>query len=449
MPTISALGIGSGLDLNGLLDQLENAERQKLAPITEQKNSYETKISAYGQVKSVVSELQAAAKKLEDDTVFEGVKSAVTGDSVTVTTGANALPGTFQVEVNNLARGYSIATTGLADQEVNLGAGSISFTLGDGTETTINIEADSSSLQDIRNAINESDAGVQASIVNDGSGTPYRLVLAASETGTDGAISAIDFGDLAGSLTTDAATEVTAQNASLTVNGISITSQSNAVEDAIQGVTLNLIEEGSSTVTYNRDIAGAVDAVEKFVNAYNKMQEKFDDLTAFNAESGEAGDLLGDGTLRSIQARIRSVLNGGVEDGTFSRLSDIGVTLELGGELKLDKDALKEIATNQPQALANFFAGVSGGDEGIADKLSDRLDSVLDKFGLLDNATSALNENIKRLDQRYGRVETTIERTVERYRVQFGQLDSMIGRMNSTSAYLAQQFEAMNAQLNG
>ncbi len=449
MATISALGIGSGLDLNGLLDQLDSAERQKLAPITQQKNSYETKISAYGQVKSVVSDLQAAVAKLENDTVFEGVKSAVTGESVTVTTGANALPGTFQVEVNNLARSYSIATTGLADQETNLGAGSISFTLGDGTQATIDIAADSSSLQDIRNAINESDAGVQASIVNDGSGTPYRLVLAAKETGTDGAISTIDFGDLAGSLATDAATEITAQNASLTVNGISITSQSNAVEEAIQGVTLNLIEEGSSTVTYNRDIAGAVDAVEKFVNAYNKMQEKFDTLTAYNAESGEAGDLLGDGTLRSIQARIRGVLNGGVDGGSFNRLSDIGVTLELGGELKLDKDELKEIATNQPQALSDFFAGVSGGEDGIADKLSDRLDLVLDKFGLLDNATSALNENIKRLDQRYSRVESTIERTVERYRVQFGQLDSMIGRMNSTSAYLTQQFEAMNAQLNG
>lgn len=447
MPTISSLGIGSGLDLNGLLDQLQRAEREKLVPLTDQKRSYRAKISAYGQLKSVLSQLQTSADKLSDNSFFSGVKVNVTGDAVTANPSNTTPAGTYQLEVTALARTYSIATTGIVDQKADLGAGTITLSLGTGQITTIEIGAEDSSLIDIRDAINASNAKVSASIVNDGGATPFRLILSAAETGTEASITAIDFGDLSASLATDPVTEITAQNAALTVNGISITSQSNEIDESIQGVTLKLVEVGSATLLFERDTAAISKAIERFVADYNKLQEKIAELTHYDAETEDAGDLLGDRTTRSIQSGLRFGLSSGGGGGPFSSLSDIGISRELGGALKIDEDVLKDIIADQGQALADFFAGDDDLVDGLADNLGGRLHQMLKDAGLLDNAEDALTTNIEILDQRYERVEETIEATIERYRRQFGQLDALVATMQATSSYLAQQFDVMNAQL--
>ncbi|KKL70681.1 hypothetical protein LCGC14_2102510, partial [marine sediment metagenome] len=284
---------------------------------------------------------------------------------------------------------------------------------------------------------------VTASIVNDGTASPYRLVLASTETGSDGAITSIDFGDLAGSLTADAGTEITAENATLTVNGIDIVSQTNKVEDAIQGVTLTLTEVDSASLSLDRDTVAITKTIEKFVKAYNNLQENVSSLSSFDQDTDVTGTLLGESTLRSVQVQLRSVLSEGVGNGALGTLSDVGITLQLDGSLEIDEDALAEIVENQGGALSNFFAGLSLSEDGLADNLGDKLDNILKANGLLENRTNALEASVKRFDQRYDRVEEMIDATVDRYRTQFGQLDALISRMNSTSNYLTQQFEMM------
>ena len=182
MASISSLGIGSGLDLNGLLDQMESAERQQLAPITQQQKSYQAKISAYGTLEGKLDDFREAAAKLADSQQFDAVKSNVSGDALTAVVGEDALPGTHDIVVNNKARAYSIATQGVTDKTEKLGAGAISFTLGNGDNFSIDVGEYQSSLEGIRDAINEAGKGVQASLVNDGSGQPHRLVLSAAST---------------------------------------------------------------------------------------------------------------------------------------------------------------------------------------------------------------------------------------------------------------------------
>ena len=126
-----------------------------------------------------------AAAKLSDSQQFDAVKSNVSGDALTAVVGEDALPGTHDIVVNNKARAYSIATQGVTDKTEKLGAGAISFTLGNGDNFSIDVGEDQSSLEGIRDAINEAGKGVQASLVNDGSGQPHRLVLSATDTGTD------------------------------------------------------------------------------------------------------------------------------------------------------------------------------------------------------------------------------------------------------------------------
>ncbi|TGD73157.1 flagellar hook protein [Mangrovimicrobium sediminis] len=447
MSTISALGIGSGLDLNGLLDQLETAEREKLVPIVEQKNSYQSKISAFGQLRSSLASFQAAAEKLNNSSLFGGVKSSVSGDALTAAATSGAQPGSYQVNVSQLARAYSVATAGVADRDADLGAGTVSISLANGDSLSVELGAEDSSLEALRDAINEQDAGVRASIVNDGGDSPYRLVLTSATEGEDAAISSVDFGDLSASLALDPVTEVTARNAEFSVNGVDVTSQTNQVEGALEDITLVLAEEGEATVTINPNTKAIEDAITGFVSAYNKLQNSIGDLTRFDADSGVAGQLLGDNTLRSVSTRLRSVFVEGVEEGALQRLTDVGITLQLDGTLEIDEEALGELVETGLSDLQDFFAGDSS-TSGLAGKLGGTLDDMLESSGLLETATGGLESRIDSLDDRYDRVELSIERTMNRYRMQFAQLDSLVANMNSTSSYIAQQFDILNAQLN-
>ena len=448
MASISSLGIGSGLDLNGLLDQMESAERQQLTPITQQQKSYQAKISAYGTLENKLTAFREAATKLSDSQQFDAVKSSVSGDALSAVVGEEALPGTHDIVVNNKARAYSIATQGVADKSEPLGAGAISFTLGNGDNFSVEVGEEQSSLEGIRDAINDAGKGVQASLVNDGSGQPHRLVLSATETGTDAAIASVDFGTggLGDALAVDAGTEVLAVNASLSVNGIDIESQSNRVEGAVQGLTLTLKEEGTSTISVTRDTAGIKKAVTSFVESYNSLQESIDSLTRYDQETGTSGQLLGDTTLRGIESRIRGVMGGVVSGGEFGALGDIGVDLTIDGTLEVDEEKLDAVVADNLGDLADFFSG-AGESEGLAARLDTTLGKMLGDSGTLENATSGLEDRIEGLGERYLRTEERIDSTIARYREQFSKLDAMIAEMNSTSSYLTQQFDALNAQL--
>ena len=447
MASISALGIGSGLDLNGLLDQLATAERQKLNPIARQRQSYEAKISAFGKLESALSQFQEAAAKLKEPEQFRTVTQRLTGDALTASSQDGAALGTYQIEVHHLAQGYSIATAGVADEKSALGGGNVSFTLGNGDTFTIDIDADDSSLEDIRDAINDAGKGVQASLVNDGGDTPWRLVLASENTGEQAAVADIQFsGELGASLSLDASTEVQARNASMTINGISIQSQGNVVEEAIEGVALTLSEAGSATLEISRNNSAVEKAVKDFVNAYNALQKGMTSLTRFDASTGDAGELLGNSTLRTVQSQLRAVLSAGVEEGDLTLLSDVGISLQLDGTLKINEDDLKDVVSDNLSGLSRLFAG-AGKQDGLADTLHDTIEDMLRDNGLIDTATTGLDSSIAGLERQYQRTEERIDATIARYRTQFARLDSMVAQMNSVSSYLTQQFDMMNAQI--
>lgn len=460
MASISSLGIGSGMDLNGLLDQLKSAERQQLQPLVTQQKSYQAQVSAFGKLESALSSFQDAAAKLNDASLYESLSTSVTGESVSATASSEAQAGTYDVNVTNLARAQSLATDGFTALDTELGSGTMTIEVGTGDKAqtlTLNIAQADSTLEGIRDAINAEGAGVTASIVNDGGASPYRLVLSSDETGTEAAIQTVDFASDAGDSALDnklsygvanstMAETVAAEDAALTVNGIAITSQSNTVEGAIQGVTLDIAETGESTVRVEQDNLAVRDAVSGFVKAHNDLQGTIDKLTSFNAETGAAGTLLGDGTLRSIESRLREVLTDTVDSGTFDRLTDVGISRQLDGTLELDDETLDDVIANDRQSLTDFFAGTETAD-GLSDILEGTLGRILDDGGTLDNATTGLESRIEGLDERKARMERSIDRTIDRYRTQFSQLDGMIASMNQTSTYLAQQFSALDAQL--
>lgn len=463
MSTITALGVGSGLDLSGLLDQLRDAERGKLAPLQAQREQQQAKISAYGQLQSALTKFQDSVAKLNDASLFQSLSTNVRGDAFTATAGKTAQPGTFSVEVTQLARAGTLATqrvesasAAIVDADTQLELTFAGMAPGD-APLKIDIAA-GASLEGIRDAINaDKEAGVTASIVNDGSG--YRLALNSTETGADASITSTNFFDILGA---DAQAAITAdndaepgsniviaqagQNAKLKVNGIDIVSSSNRVEGAIQGVTLNLeqtTEAGQPiTLRVEQDTLKVREAVSGFVKAFNDLKGTIGKLTAFNAETGQAGELNGDSAVRTIESRLRGVLAGGVGDGELRTLSQVGISLQRDGTLKLDDDKLGELVTGNMAALGEFFAGADS-KGGLAGQLNTTLGQLLDGNGIVKRSISGAESRVKSIGERYERMELSIERTIDRYRVQFGQLDSMIAQMNQTSAYLTQQFDML------
>lgn len=443
--TISTLGVGSGLDLNGILTQLQSAERMKLKPILQERAQLQSKISAFGSLKGALSDLQNAMEKLGKPETYSASTSSVTGDAVKAAANADAAKGNYNVTVNTLATTYSIATEGIADKETNLGATTITIDMQDGSQLSLDVAHSKSSLEEIKDAINDLEGGVTATLINDGSGTPYRLSLSSTESGTDAAITNVDFGALNGTLNLDAATEVAAVNANFDVNGVNITSQSNQVEDAIEGVTLTLEEVGESTVSIELDEESVKKAVESFVLKYNALDKTIDELRAYDAATGKGGPLMGNSTLYNAESQVDSVLSEAGTEGAFALLSELGIEKELDGTLKINKDEFNEIIDNNLGDLEKFFAGTDGVG-GMAEKLDNVLETLLEEDGLVDAATEGLESTLDSLEERQASAERMIDSTIERYRSSFARLDGMVASMNAAGGMLMSQLNALSSQ---
>ncbi|MCM2971549.1 flagellar filament capping protein FliD [Larsenimonas suaedae] len=464
MASISSLGVGAGLDLGSLLNQLQSAERSRLAPIATQQNSYNAKLTGYGKLSSALESFQTAAKALGDPSLYQSKSAASESTAFSAALGENAQEGSYSVKVNRLATAQSLATTGQASRTDTIGtgdAGKLTITVGDKT-TEVVLGSDNSSLEGIRDAINGSDAGVTASIINDGSGTPHRLVLSSETTGESSQITTSFAYDsllatdttMANMLNYDSADKsgnlietVAAQNAEVVINGLTVTSNTNTVEEAIQGVTLSLTEtnETAETLSVSQDKDTIKGAFEELVSSYNALQKVIDTQTKFDAENGRNGALFGESSVRNMQVQIRGAFNTSTEGTGFNYMAQIGVSLNSDGELEIDSDKLDKAIASDSAGVAELMAGADG-ESGVAGIMTSTMDRILGDDGLIDSVKDNINNRLDSLSKRYDQVSASIDATVSRYRKQFNDLDVMMSSINSTSNYLSQQFSAMNAQ---
>lgn len=455
--TITSLGVGSGLDLDSILDSLqESKEASLLTPITNQETSVNAEITAYGTLTSALTKLQTAAAALADSSLFESLTTTLSGSGVTAATTSDAEAGTYKLEVTQLAQAQSLSTDGVASKTTALGTGTLTLQVGSADAVSITLDSSNNTLEGIRDAINSADAGVTASIVNDGSGTPYRLVLTSDSTGTESEMTVTYSGDdstdqLSSLLGYDGSSgnmteTVEALDAELTINGISITSQSNTVEGALQGVTLSLSATGSSqTLTIAQDTDAILDAITDFVDAYNDFVSTVDDLTSYDADADTAGELLGDSTTRRISTELASDLYSSIGSGTYTYLSQLGISLEVDGTLLIDEDTLTDAIQNNPDAVSQFFIGTDG-TSGFINQVTDDLDNYLDEdTGLIAARTDSLESKLEQLEERYEEKQALIDSEMARWTEQFTQLDTLISQLTSTADYLTTQFDALNS----
>lgn len=449
MATISSAGLGSGLDINGIITKLMEVESQPLKALAVKEASYQAKISAYGSVKSSLGSLQSAVEKLADADTYSAFSASSTDmDIVDVSlSGTPNGTGNYSVTVNQLAKYHTLRTNGnYTASSDTFNTGTLSISINGGTAVDITIDSSNNTLSGIRDAINDADAGVTASIVSDG--TYQRLILTSQTLGSSGDIdvSVTDSGSggsfaLSDFATANLVTLQGADDAELVINGLTITRSSNTVSDAIEGVTLELTATGSATVKVAPDTASVVSAFDDFVSAFNEAKQQIASLTQYNAETGQGSVLTGDATLRNLQSRLNQLVFSSVSDitGDIASLSDLGITLQDDGTLSLDTATLTSMLNDENVDVVSLMTQTTDGNEGIAVSFDTTLTAWLETDGLIDSRTEGIQASIEALQDRYETMERRLKDIEERYRAQFSALDSLIASLNQTSQYLTQQ----------
>ena len=394
---LSSLGVGSGLDAAALVQSIMKAEQVPLNSLNNKKVDLNSKLTAYAQVNANLTQFKTAIAALSTPQSFQNYTLS-SNDPASISTSISGKPiaGVYNVEVNQLAQGQKLIGQGQASVDAVVGTGTVSFSFGsisDGTLTsdgkyqdatftnngsptkTITIDSSNNTLAGIRNAINASGFGVTASIVNDGSNTPYHLVITNNQTGEtqsmkisvgDQAVGSTGLSDLLnydpsqndGQAFSQARK---AQNANIKVDGIAISKSSNTITDAIEGVslTLNKINTGNpSSIYISKDTSALSTKLQTLVTQYNNLISFIDTQTKYDTAQKKGAVLYGEASLRSIKYQIRSILTSAVPQGTgkYTSLSQLGIAFQKDGTLALDASKMQAALDNNSDEISKLFA---------------------------------------------------------------------------------------------
>lgn len=450
MASIVSTGIGSGLDIAGIVQQLVAAEGQPVeSRLGQQEARVQSKLSAFGSLTSALSEFGDTLDIMRDLSSFLTRKAVSANESVFgAVADGDALPASYDVEVVQIAQAQKLTSGAFADADTAIGTGTLDITVGTAT-FSLEITDENNTLSGIRDAINSAtdNAGVAASIVNadagsflilSGTKTGLANTITVNQSGGDGGLAALEYDPGAG---LNALTETIAASDSLVrIDGFDVAGSSNSVVGAVQGVTIDLLAADAGTsysLTIVNDEAAARETVTKFVDTYNGLVSLLDDLTSYNPELEQAGPLLGDATVRGVRDQIRRELSSAVRDldAGFSTLTEIGVELQLDGTLQVDDTRLSQALGDDFAKFGQLFATT----DGYAVRLGDVVERYIGTDGLIVSRTDGLNNQIddigdqrEALDLRLASLETRLFR-------QFNALDSLLGQLQSTSSFLTQQ----------
>ncbi|VAW89294.1 Flagellar hook-associated protein FliD [hydrothermal vent metagenome] len=386
MASISSPGIGSGLDINGLIASVIEAER---TPATNRlalkEATYQAQLTAYGSLKGALSSFNSALNSISSINAFSAVStSSSDADIVSADATDKAANSSYRIKVSALAQPHTLVTTGFSNITEVVGTGTVTFKFGttdyvespegynsfiqnaDKPTTSVTIDATNNTLEGIRDAVNNANVGVSASIIYDG--TNYRLTYASTDTGAassmevtvdDPSLSALEFNSTA----TNLEQTLAGQDAAMTINGLAVTSATNVVKEAVSGVTFNLkqaqlAEDAAVNIDVSRNNNTVSNAVQNFVAEYNALLGIMNELNSYNADTQQGGILLGDSVLRSVEGRLRREVNNTIEglSSRFQSLAEIGITTERDGTLEVDNSKLDAAVSSSPEAVGYLFA---------------------------------------------------------------------------------------------
>src|ERR1700677_2044630 len=451
---ITSTGIGSGLDISAIVTALTSsygaAQTNELS--TEQ-TTLNAQVSAFGTFSSALSTLQATLSTLEDPSQLAGYDATVADKTIaSATTDSDAVPGTYSLEVQNLATAASLTSQAFSSAGAAIGTGTLTLAVG-GASTSITIDSSDDTVSGIASAINSAsnNPGVTASVISTSGGA--RLVISGTSTGAANAITVTQSGGDGGlsSLVYDPTDDVTnltqtqaAQDANFTLNGYAATSASNVVTGAITGVTLDLIGTSAAntptTLSISADPSAAATSIGTFVTAVNGVISAIQSLTGYDASTQTAGPLNGNATLESFQDQLENILdtvNLGNNTGGIASLADLGITADATtGQLDTDSTTLNNALTANLTAVGNLL----GGTNGLATQLNNLINQYTGPAGLLSSINQGLQTSLSNVSQQQTALQAELATYSATLTAQYNAMDTAVAALKETQTYLTAEF---------
>ncbi|OCX94047.1 MAG: branched-chain alpha-keto acid dehydrogenase subunit E2 [Pseudomonas sp. CO183] len=462
-------GIGSGIDINSIVKSMVAAERApKESQLANLEKKTTTQITAIGALKSAISDFQAALGALNKSELFQA-RSAMSSksDFVSVSASTKAGAGSYQVEVKELATSSKVALAAVsntAEAAARFGSGLLEIKLGREGSFDVTVDESNNTLAGIRDAINKqgTNKGITATIVTDDEGA--RLVLSSSKTGADKDITVVPKPTGGGEGEHEESLNVLrfdgevdeddpkgarilarAQSAVITVDGLTITSEANKVEGAIEGVTLDLKSKTADkeplTINVAEDKAVVKKQIQSFVDSYNKLMGVINAQTRVtgvgDGKTPVTGALVGDATARTLLGAVRGELTNVQGGGALRAMADLGITTQKDGTLKIDDAKLSKVMNSNFTELPALFTG----EKGLATRLDEKLKPYTQTGGILEQRNKVMTETISKIDKQKVDLDRRITSLQDRLYKQFNAMDALVGKMASTSSSLLASLE--------
>lgn len=465
---IQSLGVGSGLDVNSIITQLLAIERQPLTRLQRAASGVETEISAFGNIRSKAEAVGSATEALADEDTWRKTAVNLNGaDEFRVTASGDAAPVTLDVEITSLALRQSISTKAFSSPTSTVGTGILTIQLGswsagfgaftpdaDAAPVEVSIGYGQDTLTGIRDAINAAAAGVTASILTDANGS--RLVIRSGATGAEQGFristhgSTAEFDALSFTEQTDPASAAGAQgntrasNLRGRINGVGVESTTNTLSNVLSGISIEATRTTPSarTVSIAPDRADMKSKVDAFVTAFNDLMSFIKAQTAYNESTKTASALQGDRATLLVQSQLRGAIASTTEASeVFTRLSDIGITLQGDGRLQVNSGKLDKALEDLEEVARLFSRDESGtSQDGLALRISALVDQMTSPDGAIDRKQSTLRDRLTRNKDDQARLEDRIADVEARLRAQYSALDTKMSKLNGLGSYITQQF---------
>jgi len=477
MATISSPGLGSGLDVKSIVTQLVAIERNPINALNVQKANLQDKLSSFGLLQSYMVNIQDAAAVLAKPGLWQQTTAKTSNeDAVSATSTTSAVPGSYSVQVGQLAQAQVLASKAYEAVTDPVGTGTLRIELGGWTaggppfvpksppsQVDIPIGVGEDSLESVRAKINASNAGVSASIIRDSSGA--RLVIRSTGTGMENSVrimavpadapvtpggptlNDLVFDNPAGSATMEEKTPP--KNAEAVINGIPITSPSNTLSNVVEGVTLTLKQQTTAPaqLTVGVDSEAMKKALSDFAKAYSEINKYITEQTKYDPDKKVASPLQGDRATLSLQSQLRSMLGAtGSASKDFARLSDAGLQLQADGSLKLNETKFSDALGKLPE-LAKAFSvsnATNPSDNGFAVRIKDLTVKMISTEGTVSTRSQGLRDSITRNERQAARMEERVLQTQARLERQYSALDTSLTKLSGLNSYITQQIANWN-----
>lgn len=453
---VNALGAGSGIDTQQLAKDLMEATREPRKAIIDDKIAKsEARISGYAVIKFSLGELKTAFAGLNDLSDFASLQVANTqASAVGVVASPTAAAGSYQVNVTQVALAQRTASDGFAERSTalnNSASFDLTLSVNGGTNQTITVDTDTPA--GVVAAINGAGLGITAQLIQTSGTSPWKIVVTGEEgEEQDFTLTApvdLGFDDVANELQT-------AQNALLTVNGLSIERTTNSVSDVIDGVTFNLaaLTSGAARIDLTRDTSGITQKIEDLVATYNEFEENLRILGDRSSDVEEFGGILaGDkSSLQNIRSQIRAMLTtvSSTPGSSVTALRDVGVSFDRYGVLQFDKDKLATQLQSNFDEVAQMFSANTNNQSvsstlpgGVAGDAVNKLDKMMQSTGLIAQQSSSATRQVDRFKADLEKLEDQMQKLLDRYMRQFSVMESIVGSSNSLRDSLESSFEGL------